>query len=126
MRTLPMPPALVTKVDEWRELRRALGWQDSPTLCCNTEGGVLRPQLLQRWWSGDSQHIGIRDEIGCSDMTLHQLRHSNLSMVARYMSPFDLQHYAGWSSIEPAKVYIHNDMDKMTLAVADAWQLMSE
>lgn len=121
VRTLPMPPALSAKVDEWRRTRDRLGWRDSVTLCCNTEGGVLRPQLLQRWWSGDAKHVGVRDSIGCPGMTLHQLRHSNLSMMARHMSPFDLQRYAGWSSIAPAQVYIHADLDAVSRAVSDAW-----
>lgn len=121
VRTLPMPPTLTTKVDEWRVLRDRIGWYDSTTICCNTQGGILRPQLLQRWWSGDVTHSGVRDSIGCSGMTLHQLRHSNLSMMARHMSPFDLQRYAGWSSIEPAKVYIHSDLDVVSRAVANAW-----
>lgn len=121
VRTLPMPPLLVQKVDEWTTLRARLGLPDAPTLCCNTRGGVLRPQLLQRWWSGDSLHRGVRDSIGCGGMTLHQLRHSNLSMMARHMSPFDLQRYAGWSSIAPARVYIHDDLDAVSRAVQGAW-----
>jgi len=121
VRSLPMPPVLAAKVDEWRDLRDRLGWHDAPTLCCNTQGGVLRPQLLHRWWAGDGTHNGVRDAIGCSDMTMHQLRHSNLSMMARHMSPFDLQRYAGWSSIDPARVYIHDDLDAVTRAVEGAW-----
>jgi len=121
VRTLPVPQRLARKVDEWRGLRDAVGWRDCPTLCCNTHGGLLRPQNLQRWWTGDATHNGIRDAIGCGGMSMHQLRHSNLSMMARHMSPFDLQRYAGWSSIEPAKVYIHDDLDSVTRAVTDAW-----
>ena len=121
VRRLPMPPRLQAKVDEWRIMRRGLGWLDSPTLACNTRGGVLRPQLLQRWWTGDGNHNGMASRLGCKGMTLHQLRHSNLSMMARHMSPFDLQRYAGWSSIEPAKVYVHDDLDSVASAVADAW-----
>ena len=29
------------------------------------------------------------------------------------MSPYDLQQYARWSSIEPAKIYVHEDMAKV-------------
>ena len=122
VRVLPMPPRLAAKVDEWRAVRAGSGWTGAPTLCCNTRGGVLRPQLLQRWWTGDAQHIGVRSSLGCDGMTLHQLRHSNLSMMARHMSPFDLQRYAGWSSIEPAKVYVHDDLDSVSAAVASAWK----
>lgn len=121
VRTLPMPAPLVAKVREWRELKRRLGWRDAPTLCVNTHGGMVRPQLLQRWWSGDGSHRGVRDAIGCHGMTLHQLRHSNLSMMARHMSPFDLQRWAGWSSIAPARVYVHGDLDAVSRAVSDAW-----
>jgi len=122
VRTLPMPDALVGKCAEWQELKRRLGWQDSPTLCCNSQGGVLRPQLLQRWWTGDSKHIGVAEKLGYHGLTLHQIRHSNLSMMARHMSPFDLKTYAGWSSIEPAKIYIHDDLSKVAHAVSCAWQ----
>ena len=121
VRCVPMPRRLSDKVSEWLRLREALGLGDAPTLCCNTRGGTLRPQLLQRWWSGDSVHNGVRESLGCADVTLHQLRHSNLSMMARHMSPFDLQRYAGWSSIAPAKVYVHDDMDAVARAVAQAW-----
>lgn len=121
IRTLPVPARLQEKVDQWRAARDASGFRDAPTLCCNTRGGVLRPQLLQRWWSGDASHVGVRGSIGCDGMTLHQLRHSNLSMMARHMSPFDLQRYAGWSSIEPARVYVHGDLDAVTAAVSEAW-----
>ena len=116
VRTLPVPSRLQAKVDEWIAVK-----PDGETLACNTQGGVLRPQLLQRWWSGDSSHVGVRESLGCPDMTLHQLRHSNLSMMARHISPFDLQRYAGWSSIEPARVYVHEDMDSIGRGVSDAW-----
>ena len=122
VRTLPMPDALVGKCAEWQRLKERLGWHETPTLCCNSIGGILRPQLLQRWWSGDSKHNGIADKLGYHGLTLHQIRHSNLSMMARHMSPFDLKTYAGWSSIEPAKIYIHDDLSQVTQAVTDAWQ----
>ena len=122
VRTLPMPSPLVYKCAEWQRLKERLGWQDAPTLCCNSQGGVLRPQLLQRWWTGDSKHIGVADKLGYHGLTLHQIRHSNLSMMARHMSPFDLKTYAGWSSIEPAKIYIHDDLSQVAQAVSCAWQ----
>lgn len=121
VRTLPMPQALVDKCAEWQCLKERLGWHETPTLCCNSIGGILRPQLLQRWWSGDSKHNGIADKLGYHGLTLHQIRHSNLSMMARHMSPFDLKSYAGWSSIEPAKIYIHDDLSQVAQAVSCAW-----
>jgi len=121
VRTLPLSERLQSRIERWREVRRALGFGDAEYLCCNTQGGLLRPQLLHRWWAGDSTHEAVRDAIGCHGMTLHQLRHSNLSMMARYMSPFDLQRYAGWSSIAPARIYIHDDLDSVRSAVLCAW-----
>jgi len=121
VRVLPMPPLLLAKVDKWLEERREHGLEDAETLCCNTLGGVLRPQLLQRWWTGDAAHIGMRDKIGYSGITLHQLRHSNLSMTARHLSPYDLQRYAGWSSIEPAKVYVHAEVDNLQRAIDEIY-----
>lgn len=114
VRTLPVPARLQGKVDQWRALRRRMGLFGE-TLCCNSEGGVMRPQNLYKWWRRESTSLG------CEGITLHQLRHSNLSMMARHMSPFDLQRYAGWSSIEPAMVYVHDDMDAVSRAVAEAW-----
>ena len=115
VRTLPIPAPLSPVLQDWWTVREARGWSGAP-LCCNTRGGLLRPQLLQRWWTGDAKHSGIRDKLSCGDITLHQLRHSNLSMMARAMSPYDLQRYAGWSSIEPAKVYIHENADNILRA----------
>lgn len=123
-RKLPVPPRLQAKVDEWRAIRKARGLADAPTLCCNVDGGVMRPQNMYKWWTGcdgRGRGEGARDRLGCSGMGLHELRHSNLSMMARHMSPFDLQRYAGWSSIEPAKVYVHDDLDAVSSAVANAW-----
>lgn len=114
-RVIPSAPLLLAKVDEWRELRETSGRGHCVTLCCNSRGGVMRPQLLQRWWTESaSPKLGY-------DITLHQLRHSNLSMMARYMSPFDLQRYAGWSSIEPAKVYVHADDSALDAAMSAAF-----
>ena len=117
-RTLPMPDALAAKVDEWRFIRAKSGLSDALTLCCNTHGKILRPQNFQRWWTGDAKHNGVRDNLECSNITLHQLRHSNLSMISRHMSPYDLQRYAGWSSIEPARVYVHADLSQLEQAIS--------
>lgn len=115
IRSLPIPARLQERIGLWRECRRALGLESAPTLACNTLGGIILPQNLWRWWKG------IAPSLGCEGMTLHDLRHSNLSMVARHMSAFDLQRYAGWSSIAPARIYIHDDMESVARAVESAW-----
>lgn len=114
-RTLPVNKRLQARIDQWREVRAALGIEDAPTLCCNQKGGLLTSAAMQNWWAY------VRGSLGCEGMTLHQLRHSNLSMMARHMSVFDLQRYAGWSSIAPAKIYVHADLDAVSRAVAEAW-----
>ena len=118
VRRLPMPAHLCDKVAEWRETRAALGYAHAEYLCCNSRGLLMHAQNLNRWWR---LH---RDAYGCADMGLHQLRHSNLSMMARRMSPFDLKDWAGWSSIAPAKIYVHRDMDAMRAAVNDVWGML--
>ena len=110
IRKLPMPPRLAAKVDVWMQARPI-----GATLCCRADGSTLTGHALGRWWER------VSGTLGCEGFTLHQLRHSNLSMMARHMSPFDLQRWAGWSSIEPARIYIHDDMDSVVRAVLDAW-----
>lgn len=117
LRTLPVPPRLQRKVDEFREVRKMHTWR-SDTLCCNTHGERMTVQPFQKWWKR------TRVEIGYPGLTMHQLRHSNLSMMARHMSPFDLQAYAGWSSIAPAQVYVHRDLDAVRHAVSSAWDAL--
>jgi len=117
IRTLPVPQRLADKVGEWRSIRRSVGFGGSETLCCNTKGGVMTTSAMENWWRNTA-----RGKIGCDGMTLHQLRHSNLSMMARHMSVFDLQRYAGWSSIAPARIYVHDDLDAVTRAVEMAWK----
>ena len=121
VRDLPTVPRFYEKVCEWRALRESKGLADAPTLFCDVKGGVLRPQNLYRWWAGDATHKGIRDEIGCSGITLHQLRHSNITHVARHMSEFDLLRYAGWSSLAPARIYVHDNYAALAAGVSRAW-----
>ena len=115
-RVLPVTPRLAAKVAEWRAMRDRLGFSDAETLCVNANGGMLRSVTLRAWWEKK------RDGIGCEGLTMHELRHSNLSMMARHMSVFDLQRYAGWSSIAPARVYVHDDFDAVARAVELAWK----
>ena len=117
VRVVPMPQRLQDKLSEWLKIR-----PNSETLCPNTKGGLLRPQYLYRWWHGDAKHIGMYEKLGYSYVTPHDLRHSNLSKVSRFMSIFDLKSYAGWSSIAPAKVYIHDDLETLKSSIDKAWE----
>lgn len=115
VRTLPIPKPLAEPIERWRAERERRNLSDAPTLCCNAYGGVMRPQNMQKWWDAHSC------EFGCAGYTMHELRHTNLTIVARHMSPFDLQRYAGWSSIAPARIYIHDDLDSVSRAISEAW-----
>ena len=117
VRDLPMPQRLARKLHEWREWRVAWGIDDARTIACMPTGAPMLCQHMQSWWTTN------RAALGCGDMTLHQLRHSNLSMMARVVpSAFDLQHWAGWSSIAPARVYIHADLSTLQAAAASVLQ----
>lgn len=116
VRPLPLPAELRQSLSDWLSERERRGIGGAPALCCNQSGRTLRPQLLQRWWNEN------RAALGCDGLTLHELRHSNLSMMARHMpSAFDLQRWAGWSSLEPARVYIHSDLDALAAGVESAF-----
>lgn len=116
VRDLPMPPRLQATLARWRSERIRRGIGDAPMLCCDETGREIRPRRVRDWWNDH------RDGYGCAGMVTHQLRHSNLSMMARHMpSAFDLQRWAGWSSLEPARVYIHADRDALQSAVTSAF-----
>lgn len=120
VRKLPVMPRLSLKVAQWREHKAKKGLADAPTLACNVQGGVLRPQNLYKWW------VKVTAGTEWEGVGLHQLRHSNLSHVSREMSAFDLMRYAGWSSLEPTRVYIHDDYPMMAKAVFAAWGIEAE
>ena len=112
VRKLPMPQRLIRKLKEWQDFRISWGIEDAPTIACTYRGEIITANMLGKWWSTHKK------QLGCDGITLHQLRHSNLSMMARAVpSAFDLQRWAGWSSINPARVYIHADLDALQAAV---------
>ena len=111
VRKLPMPQRLIRKLNEWTIYRDSWGIADASTIACDFDGSIITAHKIEHWW------FNSRERLGCSNVTLHQLRHSNLSMMARVVpSAFDLQRWAGWSSINPARVYIHADLDALQAA----------
>lgn len=111
VRLLPMPARLAAKLAEWQHARESWGIGDAQTVVCDPCGRVISPNALEHWWG---RH---RAALGCDGLTLHGLRHSNLSMMARALpSVFDLQRWAGWASLAPAKTYVHTDLDALTAA----------
>lgn len=111
-RVLPPPAWLVALVERWREERAADGISDAPTLACACNGMPLRPQNLYRWW------MAHRAELGADGYTLHQLRHSSLTRLAHNgATPWALKSWAGWSSVAPSRIYVHDDFDAMRALV---------
>lgn len=112
IRSLPMPARLARKMAVWRVVAAYNGFSGD-TVCIASNGKPLRPQNLWKWWEQN------RSRFGMDGITLHQLRHSNLTIMARKCrSVFDLQYWAGWASIEPAKIYIHRDDAELKRASA--------
>ena len=107
VRDLPMTERLADVCAEYSHMR--LG---GPCFVENTrDGSPLRMQNVRKWWD---LH---RESFGAPGIVPYELRHSNLTKMARFMSVFDLQAWAGWSSIAPAKVYVHRDQSSLEAAV---------
>lgn len=106
VRDLPQPQRLQNKINAWIIKRKEYGFED--TFCCSSIGTLLTPQNLYKWYRRNFPDLGV---------TLHELRHTNLTMMARELSVFGLKYWAGWSSLEPARVYIHNDREELDNAV---------
>ena len=107
VRDLPMTERLADVCADYSHMR--LG---GPCFVENTrDGSPLRMQNFRKWWE---LH---RESFGAPGIVPYELRHSNLTKMARYMSVFDLQAWAGWSSIAPAKVYVHRDQSSLEAAV---------
>ena len=102
IRDLPQPQRLQEKIQEWQQRREFLQYED--VFCCNTQGGILAPQNLYKWFKRNFSDL---------DICLHELRHTNLTIMARELSVFGLKTWAGWSSIDPARIYIHDDNQEL-------------
>lgn len=113
-RTLPIPAPLQARIGAWMDARAVLGI-DSPWLCCTMNGGRMTPQNFGKWWRKS------RDGLGVPGLVPHELRHTNLTLMARHMSAFDLQRYAGWTTLAMALRYVHDDLDSVARGVESAW-----
>lgn len=105
-RALPLTDRLAKALSEWREAR-----PESEYMFCEGDGSKMNPDRLGVWAASAMRRMGYEG------MTLHRVRHSNLSKMARYMGVHDLQRWAGWSSIKPAMRYVHDDFSQIEAAV---------
>lgn len=109
-RVLPLTDRLRDVIDEWRRDRLLYGISGSQWLFCDHDGSRVPPHALGMWATSRLNALGY-------DLTLHGVRHSNLSKMARYMGAHDLQRWAGWATITPAMRYVHDDFSQLEAAV---------
>lgn len=113
VRDLPTPERLRATLEQWCDL---MCFAASERIAVTAAGKPISAHDMREWW------LQNRDALGCGGMVLHELRHSNLSLMARFMpSPFDLQHWAGWSSLAMTRRYVHKDQNAVASAVAAAF-----
>lgn len=109
-RTVPMTSRLRVKCAEWREDRERRGIADAPTFLCLPNGSPAGTHTVRRWYNANRERLGAPGRF-------HDLRHSNLSKMARFMGAHDLQRWAGWSGLEMAQRYVHDDYSQLVSAV---------
>lgn len=117
MRAVPMLPQLESSLEEWREAQagilRYLGIEQTGAtpIVTSATGTRMRAQNLERWWRRHMSEVGV-------DCRPHELRHTFLTMLANSgANAATLTSIAGWSSIEMASVYVHDDIEANEAAV---------
>lgn len=125
-RTLPMTPGMeedfkeriAAMEKEFADTREKMG-TDVPRLgpktplVCNELGERLRPDAPTRWWRRN------RKALGFDQWTVHEMRHSYLSELARRkVEPKVLQKLAGHRSFQTTMdIYVHVDLEDAMEAV---------
>ena len=117
VRAVPMLPQLASSLEAWRVAQASqlsfLGIEQTPEtpIVTSAVGTRMRAQNLARWWNRHMSEIGV-------DCRPHELRHTFLTLLANSgASAASLRSIAGWSSIEMASVYVHDDMEANAAAV---------
>ena len=110
IRYIPLPDMLQCDLKTWKKIQRerllVLGIkQKSETPVLTSDVGTrLNPQNLDRWWRNN------RDSFGLSGVVIHELRHTYATVLANHGAPSQvLKSVLGWSSIEMADTYVHDD-----------------
>lgn len=115
-RVIPLTGRLSEKCAEWRAERERRGIADAEAFCCQPNGRPMVRQTMHYWYQRNREALGAPERF-------HDIRHSNLSKMARFMSAHDLQRWAGWSGLEMAQRYVHDDYSQLEQAVsrAECW-----
>lgn len=117
-RDIPIFPELAQVLATWQQIQKQklsiVGIdQDSEThICCSEIGTVMIPQNLDRWWRKNRALYGL------DDIVLHELRHTFFTILGNSgVGSAVLISIAGWSSLEEAKTYIHDDLPSKIRAI---------
>lgn len=116
-RSIPMMPQLSSALAAWKaEQARQLEFlqmpqtEETPVLT-NSRGNRMPAQNMWRWWHRSRGELGL-------DCSLHELRHTFLTMLGNSGASMQaLKSIAGWSSIEMARIYVHDDEQANRAAV---------
>lgn len=117
IRAVPVMPPLEKALGQWMQVQGAqLGYlgirltQATPIIT-NSKGNRMPAQNMWRWWNRNKSELGL-------DCTLHELRHTYLTMLGNSGASMQaLKSIAGWSSIEMARIYVHDDEEANRAAV---------
>lgn len=110
VRELPLMDYMAQILNRWKPVQAGmlacLGLEqtDETPICCSAIGGYMHPQNLDRWWRNN------RGTFGLEGVTLHELRHTYLTMLGATGSPsIVIKSLAGWASLAMADTYVHED-----------------
>lgn len=118
-RDIPMPESLVGDLDTRREYQEQLASKigytidDDTPIVCNDIFERELPHSSTRWWSRN------REALGFPNLTIHEMRHSFLSeMARRKVDPKVLQKLAGHAKYSTTMdIYTHVDMEDKREAI---------
>jgi integrase len=104
-RTLAIPANVLSAIDD--HLERFTAPDPDALVFTGTTGAALTPGVLQKAWAG------ARRSIGRSDLHLHDLRHTGLTLAAATgATTAELMHRAGHASANAALRYQHATKDR--------------
>ena len=108
-RTIPMSAKARELLDSWRREQAAqlslLGIEQTPDtpVLTNAKGERLSGEMLYVWWKTR------REKMFGTTCTVHEMRHTFLTYLAKSGDTFALKRIAGWSKIAMADTYVHAD-----------------
>lgn len=118
VRKVPLPSSVTRALTEWRETQRmifitdGITQDDNTPICAAKNGNHMHPQNLASWWRDHRAGYGL------PGIVLHELRHTYLTYLAHASKDMSaVQHIAGWSTPEMARVYVHGSLEAERAAV---------